>query len=973
MSERKFKFVSPGVFIKEIDQSALPEAAQEIGPVVIGRSSRGPAMRPVTVSSFSEYVQTFGEPYSQASVSDPWRMGNKAGTTYGAYAAKAWLRNNGTLTFVRLLGKQGPDAASSATAATQAGWNTEEALGLWVFGSSSDGYHTGCLAGIFYRADSGVGVKLSGTYLDSTTFAHVVAETGAGNAAAIMAQAGSSAKDAEFKVIITGEVARASDSETTGQYVFNLNPNSKKFARNVFNTDPTRTNSTIYSNSSTTYKKYWLGETFEESLDAITGDDYFAIIGELANTGSGGGEQGSNFYYPSQKAESGWFIAQDLNESTGTFSAENQQKLFKLRSRDAGVWLQNNLKVSIENLRYGRISGSYGSFDVVLRKVNDTDNVKEIVERYSNCDLDPSSANYVARKIGDKYVSYDSVKLVNKEIGQYDNKSKFVYVQMRDEVNAGTTNPELLPFGVFGPLRYERGNYESGSNSFTDIAGNELNPFIALSGTVTTPATSSGGNRCYIGGASSIRFNFPEVPLRQSGSDGGVFENTDAFWGAYTGKTTANASFAPDIRDLVRSRPRGLLQSPTSENNEQAEVQDGVTGLTEWSWVFSLDNVSASFSGNRTISAGYGAGFRSAGYSVTAVSGQSYKTLIDKNLGKFTAVFAGGSDGFNITEKEPMLREGLLEDTTNSPYQTIQRAIDLLSDPEQLAFNIATVPGLKAAGLTKRLIERCEDRSDALAIIDVENSFVPPPERTATQASTPTSNSTMGDVTSAVSTFTDRQLDSSYGCAYYPWVQALDDNGRVVYLPPSVVALGVMSKTDASRGPWFAPAGFTRGGLSDGDAGIAVLNATEKLSSKDRDDLYEVGINPIASFPNEGVVIFGQKTLQADRSALDRINVRRMLIYVKSGLSQIAEGFLFEPNVQETWDKFLSRAEPFLTDVQQQFGIDEFKLVLDNTTTTPDLIDQNILYAKLFIKPTRAIEFIAVDFFITNSGASFED
>ena len=287
---------------------------------------------------------------------------------------------------------------------------------------------------------------------------------------------------------------------------------------------------------------------------------------------------------------------------------------------------------------------------------------------------------------------------------------------------------------------------------------------------------------------------------------------------------------------------------------------------------------------------------------------------------------------------------------------------------------MATVPGLKNAGLTKRLVERCEDRGDALAIIDIEKAFVPPPERTATQAAAPNANDTIGDVEDAVETFIDRQLDSSFGCAYYPWVQALDDeSSKIVYLPPSVVALGVMSKTDFDRGPWFAPAGFTRGGLSSDATGIPVLSATEKLTSKDRDKLYEVGINPIATFPNEGVVVFGQKTLQADRSALDRINVRRMLIYVKQGLSQIASNFLFEPNVQDTWNRFLSEANPFLLDVQQQFGIDEYRLILDENTTTPDLIDQNILYAKLFIKPTRAIEFIAVDFFITNSGASFED
>ena len=237
-----------------------------------------------------------------------------------------------------------------------------------------------------------------------------------------------------------------------------------------------------------------------------------------------------------------------------------------------------------------------------------------------------------------------------------------------------------------------------------------------------------------------------------------------------------------------------------------------------------------------------------------------------------------------------------------------------------------------------------------------------------------TSTTVTGDVDTAIGSMRDRQLNSSFGCAYYPWVQALDDDtNKVVYLPPSVVALGVMSYTDSVNGPWFAPAGFTRGGLSSGITGIPVLGATLRLSSRDRDNLYENRINPIATFPNEGVVVFGQKTLQVTRSALDRINVRRMLIYVKRQISLIAAGLLFEPNVQNTWSRFIASATPMLVDVQQRFGIQEYKLVLDDTTTTPDLIDQNIMYAKLFIKPTRAIEFIAVDFFITNTGASFED
>jgi hypothetical protein len=192
-------------------------------------------------------------------------------------------------------------------------------------------------------------------------------------------------------------------------------------------------------------------------------------------------------------------------------------------------------------------------------------------------------------------------------------------------------------------------------------------------------------------------------------------------------------------------------------------------------------------------------------------------------------------------------------------------------------------------------------------------------------------------------------------------------------MPSSVAAIGAMSYTDRVRAPWFAPAGFNRGGLSSGVAGLPVINVTQKLTSKDRDDLYDANINPIASFPNEGIVIFGQKTLQVTRSALDRINVRRLLLFIKKGISNIAANILFEPNVRSTWARFIGQAEPFLADVKARFGLDDYKLVLDETTTTPDLIDRNVLYAKVYLKPTRAIEFVAVDFIISNTGASFED
>ena len=185
--------------------------------------------------------------------------------------------------------------------------------------------------------------------------------------------------------------------------------------------------------------------------------------------------------------------------------------------------------------------------------------------------------------------------------------------------------------------------------------------------------------------------------------------------------------------------------------------------------------------------------------------------------------------------------------------------------------------------------------------------------------------------------------------------------------------MGVLASSERASDIWFAPAGFNRGGLSDGAAGIPVTAVTERLISKDRDVLYEANINPIASFPSSGIVVFGQKTLQERQSALDRINVRRLVIYLKKQISILSTQILFEQNVQATWTRFKALVEPFLSNVLTGFGITDYRLILDESTTTPDLIDQNIMYAKIMIKPARAIEYIAIDFVIASTGASFDD
>ena len=395
-------------------------------------------------------------------------------------------------------------------------------------------------------------------------------------------------------------------------------------------------------------------------------------------------------------------------------------------------------------------------------------------------------------------------------------------------------------------------------------------------------------------------------------------------------------------------------------------IEDG----TERSVFFTLDDIRIDPSGSG--GAFWGSGSHATGLALTNVSG-AISGVLDAGYDRFTVPLYGGFDGLDITELEPF-RNSQWDTGTPSPvnsytFNSVLQAIDSISDPEVVEMNLATIPGLTQEGLTTSLLRVCEDRADALAIIDLAGGYKARAEDTSSAR-----NNTESNLRTVISNLRDRGLNSSYGCCFYPWVRGRDTiNGAMLWLPPSIAALGTFSSSQKKTQVWFAPAGFNRGGLTEGSAGIPVVDVAHQLRRKDRDDLYAANINPIAKFPAEGIVIFGQKTLQVTPSALDRINVRRLMIFVKKRVSQVASRLLFDPNVQTTWNRFISAVGPILADIKTNFGLSDYKLVLDETTTTPDLIDRNILYAKIFLKPTRAIEFIAIDFNITRTGASFDD
>ena len=276
--------------------------------------------------------------------------------------------------------------------------------------------------------------------------------------------------------------------------------------------------------------------------------------------------------------------------------------------------------------------------------------------------------------------------------------------------------------------------------------------------------------------------------------------------------------------------------------------------------------------------------------------------------------------------------------------------LNLLANADDYQYNLMLIPGLTNVSQTSPLttaISNAQTRGDHLVVID------------------PVNYAAKIDGASGVKAQASSR-DTSYGAMYWPWVRTKDpDSGKNVWVPASTMMGGVFAFTDTNAEPWFAPAGINRGGLG------RVLSAERKLSATNRDDLYSSNINPIATFPGQGTVVYGQKTLQRKASALDRVNVRRLLIELKGYISQIAQNLVFEQNTAATRNNFLAQVNPYLETVQARQGLYAFKVIMDDSNNTPDVIDRNQLVGQIYIQPTRTAEFIYLDFNLQPTGATF--
>ena len=1061
MSVKRFKFVSPGVFINEIDNSFIPKSAEEIGPVVVGRARRGLAMQPIKVQSYSHFVEMFGDTVPGNGGGDVYREGNYQSPMYGTYAAKAFLRSNvAPLTYIRLLGQQDSNPESTG----EAGWKTQNnpnaelaenggAYGLFVFPSGSslgapnqvvDGYGasagTGSLAAIWYLDEStGAKISLSGTVFNTHAgmtpyFPPADAATAAAGQFVVSGGIGVIV-EADSNKLFTVVIGGTGSGE---KIKFGFDDTKETFIRKRFNTNPqlTSTGGTLYPAGAR--KTYWLGETFTQQLRSSVGSINAGIgrSGAGANlTGSGTNLTTANLLgvilpiavsgtattgpqnmssQASREAVAGWFISQDLGAAVN-FTAESMQKLFRLKGRGHGEWLHKNVKISIQDIRTSTAADyDYGSFSVVLRSISDTDNDVVVLERFDGCTLDPTSPTFVARKIGDQYLKWDTTQKRLRRYGEYANNSKFVYVEMNSDVEAGAADPLYLPFGYYGPPKWtdvlnigatdatrawpglsglvtqvtgavfhgagglisspvwnntilgnavydmSASNYETQPQSL--IGNMAIIMTAGEGGSTASPATVlTTGSFMY--GQISASLLFPTDRLRSTASDGGMSDPTSAYFGYQTTRTRNSTKYDASTADSHRLLFTGFPDDPTLG----AKRATALKGCDGWGYIFTLDDVKKDAVSDYC----WHSGSRAMQISVTSAS---YADLLNQGFNRFTAPLWGGFDGFDINLPDPLYNSGMTvgssTERNSSTYYTYKRAIDTVADPEYLDMNLLSVPGLTNDDLTNHMITVSAERADTLALIDLKDVYVPSSEAYYSDKA----NRLRTTPTQASNNLRDRRLNSSYGCTFYPWVQTRDEGtGTLLWVPPSVAMMGVLASSQAKADLWFAPAGFNRGGLTEGAAGIPITAVTERLTSKNRDTLYDARINPIASFPNTGIVVFGQKTLQEGQSALDRINVRRLVIYLKKQISILSTQILFEQNVQATWNRFKSLVEPFLANVKTNFGITDYRLILDESTTTPDLIDQNIMYAKIMIKPARAIEYIAIDFVIASTGASFDD
>jgi len=1053
MAEQTFR--SPGFFEQEIDATVQVQSPVGTPAGVIGVSQRGPAFVPVTVGSYEDFKTKFG-------ALDP--------NMFGPYAVNEWLKNRSALTYLRVLGaganstisdlnntealgivKSAGFILSASSISTSNGsvgakgsvqfivanhtLPNEEAFGYPQFTDNSsviDKTNTNLVRGIVFVAS---GTRL--LTLDNTKNFSNISSAYQGNVAKVGAIAGSTLSQPKyFKLVLSSTLPAFGSAEgNSGVRILSasLDPNDAAYIGKILNTDPLK----FADEQHLLYADF----SVEHDLAPVKSSAAYtvAVVSGSATAAPAGGIDFNAMF--------GRFDTRYTTARTTSFISQpfglKEHDLFHFETLDDGVAGNNSYKVSIANLRASTDpSYQYGTFEVQVRSLTDTDTAPQIIERFSNCSLDPNSGNYVARMIGDKkvYFDFDQQNLSDRKLvvkGKYPNVSKLIRVVINSNVEKKIVPATSLPFGfrglptlkttdtltdssvtalvgkdgtVLGGTSARRLSYSSGTIAAGALTGSIIPPmpfrFKVTNGTYNTGSTppflGAPGNNEIADARLYWGVNTQKMPLSSSTdsvlgvpnalyrtNEPGGFNSLISAYGKFVGIEQLGALVTGSAADEFNDNKFTLARVATSQTTGSAS--SGLAGI------FAADVFTGS--AEQII--------RESAYVRDAVPNGSDYTVTDKTMdarytlasliatssvlfnrfssyAKFTNIFYGGFDGLDITDRDRFyFRDralssdnggkadtgyaGPLGSTTlfggagrkNNNVASLNAASAIMVNPSNTNINILAIPGARDKIVTDNALTLCKDNGLVVYVMDTvkydsaanrlydDSTARPDPAQTSEN-------------------FTARAVDNNYGATFFPDVSIQDTvNNRVVKVPSSIAALSVLGYSDKIAAPWFAPAGFNRASLN------FVQNVETRLTQADRDTLYDARINPIASFPTGGFVIFGQKTLQQAKSSLDRINVRRLLIELKRRVNDVAQKVLFEPNDSQTRAKLVAGIVPILAQVQAQQGVESFSVVCDDRNNTTADIEANKMNCKIVIVPTRTIEFISIDFIVTNSGVQF--
>jgi hypothetical protein len=619
--------------------------------------------------------------------------------------------------------------------------------------------------------------------------------------------------------------------------------------------------------------------------------------------------------------------------------------LFKFTTISDGDSANTEVKISIANISFGN-----GTFDVLVRDFFDSDSAPVVIEKFTNCSMDMNQNNYIAKKIG----TAD---------GEYELKSKYVMVEVNENAPS-----DALPCGFDG---YDVRTYTGSKSPFPifktkyDYPGEVVyNPPFGLSSGADDIIKSSGDNirRTYLGFSDTIGY--------------------DVDFTGYKGKQLP--------LDICTAVSANIWDTKTKGFHMDNRASGITINNTFYEKVYNNDEARFVLSAVTSATTRFYVGSANFSSDPDNESNPYYRLFARK----FTFLVTGGFDGWDIyrenrtnTDRFVLGRSGYLrgscpsvkyptatgwgafkqitvgdntQDWANTDYYAYLLGQRSFSNPEAVNINVFTTPGidyLNHSDLVESAIDMIEnDRADSIYICTTPdyNMFV----------STPGDTADMIYPQEAVDNLETTGIDSNYTATYYPWVLTRDSvNNTQIYLPPTAEVTRNLALTDNIAFPWFAAAGYTRGIVN-------AIKARKKLTQEDRDVLYKGRINPIATFSDVGTVIWGNKTLQIRESALDRINVRRLLLQARKLISAVSVRLLFEQNDQKVRQDFLDAVNPILDSIRRDRGLYDFRVTVSNDTAD---LDRNQMTGKIYIKPTKSLEFIDITFYITPTGASFEN